>query len=126
MLLPAWEMCIYGLLAVGSHLYAFYEAHQVSQSKSATGLCPLLQRFQLVAGEAAGLGLSSPGWFLLCSSARSACALPGCTPAPSEEAVASCQLGRELFPRLFCIECWDTLGGGVLALSCQGGDEGDH
>lgn len=41
MLLPAWEMCLYGLLAVGSHLYAFYEAHQVSQSKSAVRMCSL-------------------------------------------------------------------------------------
>lgn len=31
-------------------------------------------RFQPVAGEAARLELSSQGWFLLCSSARSACA----------------------------------------------------
>ncbi|PKU45580.1 protein-cysteine n-palmitoyltransferase hhat [Limosa lapponica baueri] len=35
MVLPAWEMCLYGLLAVGSHLYAFYEAHQVSQKYEA-------------------------------------------------------------------------------------------
>lgn len=36
MLLPAWELCLYGLLTVGSHLYAFYQAHQVSRSKCAT------------------------------------------------------------------------------------------
>ncbi|XP_075352469.1 protein-cysteine N-palmitoyltransferase HHAT isoform X2 [Mycteria americana] len=35
MLLPAWEMRLYGLLAVGSHLYAFYEAHQVSRKYEA-------------------------------------------------------------------------------------------
>uniref|UniRef100_A0A8C0EDJ2 Hedgehog acyltransferase n=1 Tax=Bubo bubo TaxID=30461 RepID=A0A8C0EDJ2_BUBBB len=35
MLLPAWEMCVYGALAVGSHLYAFYEAHQVSKKYEA-------------------------------------------------------------------------------------------
>lgn len=33
--------------------------------------------------------------------------LPGCRPALREEAVARCQLGRELFPRLFCLECWE-------------------
>uniref|UniRef100_A0A8C9MSI8 Hedgehog acyltransferase n=1 Tax=Serinus canaria TaxID=9135 RepID=A0A8C9MSI8_SERCA len=41
MLLPAWELCLYGLLTVGSHLYAFYEAHQVSRSKCATWACLL-------------------------------------------------------------------------------------
>ncbi|XP_061847360.1 protein-cysteine N-palmitoyltransferase HHAT isoform X4 [Colius striatus] len=35
MLLPAWEMLFYGLLTVGSHLYAFYEAHQVSRKYEA-------------------------------------------------------------------------------------------
>ncbi|XP_051469486.1 protein-cysteine N-palmitoyltransferase HHAT isoform X3 [Apus apus] len=35
MLLPAWEMGLYGFLTVGSHLYAFYEAHQVSQKYEA-------------------------------------------------------------------------------------------
>ncbi|RMC12438.1 hypothetical protein DUI87_09953 [Hirundo rustica rustica] len=35
MLLPAWELCLYGLLTVGSHLYAFYEAHQVSRKYEA-------------------------------------------------------------------------------------------
>lgn len=43
MLLPAWEMSLYGLLTVGSHLYAFYEAHRVSRSKSVVGgLAPAL------------------------------------------------------------------------------------
>ena len=107
MLLPAWEMCLYGVLTVGSHLYAFYEAHQVSRSKSVMWMCLLLQPFPPVAGEAARLDLSPLGWFLLCSSARSTCALPGCESALCEEAVARCQLGRELFPRLFCLECWE-------------------
>ncbi|XP_064504369.1 protein-cysteine N-palmitoyltransferase HHAT isoform X1 [Pseudopipra pipra] len=35
MLLPAWELWLYGLLTVGSHLYAFYEAHQVSRKYEA-------------------------------------------------------------------------------------------
>lgn len=77
MLLPRWEMRLYGLLAVGSHLYGFYEAHQVSQSKSAAEMCSLLQRILPVAGGAAQLELSSLGWFLLCSSASSTCVLPG-------------------------------------------------
>ncbi|XP_071662118.1 protein-cysteine N-palmitoyltransferase HHAT isoform X4 [Patagioenas fasciata] len=46
MLLPRWEMCLYGLLAVGSHLYAFYEAHQVSQKYEAV----LDRRFGLEPG----------------------------------------------------------------------------
>ncbi|KAJ7422975.1 protein-cysteine N-palmitoyltransferase HHAT [Pitangus sulphuratus] len=35
MLLPAWELWLYGFLTVGSHLYAFYEAHQVSRKYEA-------------------------------------------------------------------------------------------
>lgn len=52
MLLPAWELCFYGLLTVGSHLYAFYEAHQVSRSKCATWMCSLGHRFPPVTAEA--------------------------------------------------------------------------
>ncbi|KAK2535642.1 Hhat [Columba guinea] len=46
MLLPRWEMRLYGLLAVGSHLYGFYEAHQVSQKYEAV----LDRRFGLEPG----------------------------------------------------------------------------
>lgn len=40
--LPAWEMCAYLFLTIGSHFYSFYEAYQVSQSKSVMLMHPLL------------------------------------------------------------------------------------
>lgn len=101
MLLPAWEMCVYGVLAVGSHLYAFYEVHQVSQSKFVMRACSLLQCFLPVAGEAAGLDLFSLGWLLtllfckvcLCSSWLQTSPVQGNgSPVPA---------GRRAFPKAF-------------------------
>lgn len=66
MLLPAWELCLYGLLTVGSHLYAFYEAHQVSRSKCATWARSLGHSFPSLAGEAVWYEFFSPlGFYFL-------------------------------------------------------------
>lgn len=123
MLLPAWELCLYGLLTVGSHLYAFYEAHQVSRSKCATWAGSLGHSFPPVAGQAVRCEFSALGWFLLCSSARSPCVLPSCQPALGEEVVGRCHLGRELCPRAFLpLSARKAHGNGVLGCACQGKD----
>lgn len=62
MLLPAWEMCLYGVLTVGSHFYAFYEAHQVSQSKPGMWARSLLRRSLPLVPEVPGL---TPLWFVV-------------------------------------------------------------